>query len=455
MKNHILRTLLVLLVLLSYVISSLILPPMFHRKAETGTIAPGSTGERVVCVDDNVDALVWRIRMIESAKEEVILSTFGFGTGRAGTDMLSVLLNAAERGVKIRLLLDGYHGSKAVKKNENFEALLSLPNVELRLYNTINVLTPWTANYRMHDKYIIIDDNTYILGGRNTNDLFLGDYSATPNIDRDILVYSPAVSGSLQDLRNYFESVWALDECREFTFKERDTEAFRAKLRSHYEGLKKTYPTAFGFSDWEGETLAANSVTVLTGGINVGNKAPTLWKDLCAYMKQGEKVMIQTPYVICSKEMYDDLTAITGGGTQVTVLTNSTETGANPFGCTDYMLHKQNILDTGSSILEYAGEHSLHAKTILIDDSISIVGSFNMDMRSAYIDTETMLVIDCPALNDQLHDQVVDMAKQSLYITPEGKKTAGPNYSRGELGFWTNVGYISLSLVEWMFRHLL
>lgn len=449
MKRIIKRGVIIIAVLLCYVLGSLLIPPLFRPEAQEPVIQEGAGGERVTCIDDNQDALIWRLRMIESAKDEIILSTFGFGTGSSGKDILSALYAAAERGVQVRILLDGFHGGKTLRGSEEFQTLAALPGVELRLYNEIDVLRPWKANYRMHDKYLIVDSEMYMLGGRNTNDLFLGDYSATPNIDRDVLVWGTGQEGSLGQLRTYFETVWSQTDCR--SYEGEHSQSAESKLRSHYEALRTTYPDAFGFSDWEGQTIPANAVTVVTGSAQAKTKAPDVWKQLCAYMKQGEEVLIQTPYVICSNEMYEDLKELSDGRS-VTILTNSPETGANPFGCAEYLNRQDDILETGTNILEYAGDHSLHAKTILIDDNISIIGSFNMDMRSAYIDTETMLVIDCPELNAQLRRGTEEMAQDSLHIAPDGTETPGSSYQKGE-GY--GLGITLLRVVEGLFRHLL
>lgn len=455
-KTPILLTLLVLLMVLVFLVATLVLPPAFHSEAGAVALPDAATGERVLCIDDNLDAQIWRIRMIESAQEEIILSTFGLGTGASGKNLAATLLKAAQRGVQIRLLLDGYHGNETLSDSEEIQALVTMPNVEVRVYNEISALRLWDANYRMHDKYLIIDRELYLLGGRNSNDLFLGDYTETPNIDRDILVCSTSETGSLGQLRAYFEKVWALDACKTYTCSDTGhVEQTRKELALRYDVLTEVYPDAFGFTAWEAATIPARGVSLLAGQIQVGNKAPTLWKQLCLCMEQGRSVTIQTPYVICGKEMYEDLAKITAAGTQVTILTNSPETGANPFGCTDLRNQRDEILESGVTLMEFAGEHSLHAKTILIDGNISIVGSFNLDMRSAYIDTETMLLIDCPELNAQLRADMDGMATQSLTRSPDGTETAGHAYQKGELGPFKAIGYFFLGLVEGLFRHLL
>lgn len=70
----------------------------------------------------------------------------------------------------------------------------------------------------------------------------------------------------------------------------------------------------------------------------------------------------------------------------------------------------------------------MHTKTILIDDRISIIGSFNWDMRSAYLDTEMMLLIDCPALNAILRDEAQQMMYEGKTISPDGVTVTGELY---------------------------
>lgn len=69
----------------------------------------------------------------------------------------------------------------------------------------------------------------------------------------------------------------------------------------------------------------------------------------------------------------------------------------------------------------------MHTKSILIDDRLSLIGSSNWDMRSAYLDTELMLV-DCPALNAALREQTEEMMRQSRLVSPDGTETAGAAY---------------------------
>ena len=129
---------------------------------------------------------------------------------------MAALLNAADGGVKVQILVDGINGTLYLKGSRNFRELTSHENVEVKLYNPITLIKPWKNNYRMHDKYLIADDFAYILGGRNTDDLFLGNYIDSYNEDRDILVYEtvPGEGNSYNQIQDYFKNKWNLSSCR-------------------------------------------------------------------------------------------------------------------------------------------------------------------------------------------------------------------------------------------------
>ncbi len=106
----------------------------------------------------------------------------------------------------------------------------------------------------------------------------------------------------------------------------------------------------------------------------------------------------------------------------MTMMLNAPENGANPFGCSDYLNERESVLSCGLTVVEWMGGRSLHNKKVLIDDSLCIVGSMNFDMRSVYLDTELMLVIDCPELNRQLRAGFADMAEYSRTVSPQRQR---------------------------------
>ena len=118
------------------------------------------------------------------------MSTFSFQSDEAGKQVIAALQRAAERGVEVRILVDGFNSVLKMSGNPYFYALTAHENVEIRIYNRANPLIPWKGMSRMHDKYLVADEEVYILGGRNTFNYFLGDQDSHKNHDRDVLVYN-------------------------------------------------------------------------------------------------------------------------------------------------------------------------------------------------------------------------------------------------------------------------
>lgn len=415
--------------------------------------------ERVLAIDDNNEALVWRLRLIEQAQHRIILSTYDFENDESGQDIMAALQNAAQRGVQVQILLDGVNGFLRWYGGAPLRALASQPNVELKLYNPINLFLPWRLNYRLHDKYLIVDDEVFLLGGRNIGDLFLGNYipEDKKNVDRDLLIWKPdsSVPGTQQELAAYFDKVWNLPTNQTKARPGRAAQKESEKLAARYDTLKQKYPEIFDEIDFEAETLPANEIRLLTGSCKVENKAPELWYALQQQMLQGEDVIIQTPYIICDRAMYQDLENLCKDGRRVRIITNAVENGANPFGCTDYLNNREKILKTGAAVYEHTSIFSIHAKTILVDDRWSMVGSYNLDMRSTYLNSEIMLAVDSPELNEQLRQEFEVQAQESLQVMPDGTQTAGENYAPAPMGLFKKLLYALLRLITLPIRQLL
>lgn len=389
------------------------------------------SADRACIIEDNEEALRERLKMIEQAKDRVILSTFEFRADESGKRMLAVLLQAAKRGVKVQILADGMPAFLRMDRNEYFYALAAMDNVEIKVYNRINVLMPWKSMGRLHDKYVIVDDDRYLLGGRNTYDFFLGDHGYK-NYDRDVLVYStdPADErSSIHQLEEYFHSVWNVEDCSVFEGRTtEETAEAQAELEGLYEEIKREYPDLSQPVDYASMTLETNRITLLSNPIHVYAKEPVVFYSLIELMKHAEgEIFIHTPYVICNDWMYESLQAVCDNNPATSLLTNSAANNGNPFGASDYIKNKERLVDTGLKIYEYEGGVSYHGKSISVGNRLSIIGSFNMDMRSAYLDTELMLVIDSEPVNQQLreHMEVYEAASakvldQEHYEIPEG-----------------------------------
>lgn len=436
---------------LVYIVASLIISAFIFSDEEVDfefTLADG--GERVCSVDENTDALALRLAAIYSAEEEIIISTFKIEQDDSSCTVLAALYEAAERGVSVKIIIDGMNAQIRLYKYNEFKVLAAHENVEVKYYNRINFLKPWLQNYHLHDKYIIVDDSLYILGGRNIAEMALSEYENS-NTDRDVLVYETGSGSdtSLAQLKEYFEMVWNLDVSEYAAYR-----CSEKKMTEALENLKEHYTQAEAV-DWESITYEASSIMILTNPVNAATTSADVWDSVCALMAEGENVLIQTPYIMCDSSMYEDLTAVCGTA-DVEMIINSPVTGSNIFGSADYLNQKEKIYAIGVTTYEwYGGGHSSHAKTILIDDNICIIGSYNFDMRSNYLDTEIMLVIDCPELNAQLRAEIEELKSESKIISPDGTVTYGGNFEDSDYTAKKKVLYAILRVIEHPFRRML
>jgi len=443
-----------------------IIEPAFHKtvskeqKEKIAAIeyaAAGNGTERIACIDDNEEALLWRLRMINAARERIIFVTFDFRADESGTDIMAALYMAACRGVKVQILVDGIYQILYLKDSAVFQALCAHENVEAGFYNVPNAKNIWRANYRMHDKYILIDEQMYLLGGRNTNDIFLGDYKEQKNIDREIFVYESGdtVGDSFRELQDYFYKIWG-DECvrKAKANSGKSWEREYEILEKRYEDLNRSYELPDGYDRWYEETVPADKITLIQNGWKAERKEPLILAHLEDLILNGKDTIIQTPYVICNHEMYDVLKKA-NQSSKVSIILNAVEKGSNPWGCTDYLNNKEKIRETGATVYELMNGQAVHTKTVVIDDHISIVGSYNLDMRSTYLDTELMLVIDCEELNAHIREMCAAYEEKSIRVLPDGTETAGPEYKPVELPWKKKVFYGIIRIMIRPFRHLL
>ena len=218
--------------------------------------------------------------------------------------------------------------------------------------------------------------------------------------------------------------------------------------------MLQDHPEIESYDGWEINLHTANSITLLNNGTNNGNKEPKLLYEMEQLAAAGSDVIIQTPYVIADRAMYNTLSYISEKA-NVQIFLNAVESGLNPWGCSDYLNNKKQILNTGVTLHEVFSPHSIHTKTVLIDDHLSIVGSFNFDMRSNYLDTELMLVVDSENLNAELRNMAEEYQHSSLTILPDGTANVGEQYEQRQLPIMKRLMYGLLQIIILPFRHLL
>ena len=375
--------------------------------------------DRAKIVSDNQEALDLRLDMIRKAKKELIISKFDIREGSSSDDIFSELIKAGRRGVKVRILVDGLYGTVHMTGKDIFKAAGSEPNIEIRFYNPPNLLKPWTINGCLHDKYVVADDKYLLMGGRNTFDYFLGEHKqGSKGIDREILIVNNGSGdqGAVSQVKAYFRKVWNLKVCKTkfngWTGDKKDQEIKR--LLSHEKTLK------IPDYDYHKITVPTKKATLVTNPTTIYGKEPIVFETLKQLMLQAKKkVIIHTPYAVFSKEMYQGITQVKKQVPDTTMILNSIASGDNVCASADYLRNRSKIIDTGISLYEYMGKYSTHGKSLTIDDEIAVVGSYNFDCRSTYVDTETMLVVQGKEITKQLSNDLESLRSQSLKVNKD------------------------------------
>ena len=173
--------------------------------------------------------------------------------------------------------------------------------------------------------------------------------------------------------------------------------------------------------DYQKITVPTKKTTLVTNPTTIYGKEPVVFETLKQLMLQAKsKVIIHTPYAVFSKEMYEGIAQVKQQVPNTTMFLNSIASGDNICASADYQKNRSKILDTGVSLYEYMGRHSTHGKSLIIDDDIAVVGSYNFDCRSTYVDTETMLVVQGKEITKQLEEDFSRLKSGSLKVNQDG-----------------------------------
>ncbi|WP_246174122.1 phospholipase D-like domain-containing protein [Paraburkholderia hayleyella] len=396
---------------------------------------PGQSGFRLLI--NGAEALQMRIALARAATRTLDLQYYIADEDTTGKLLLGSALYAADHGVRVRMLVDDLNFKDV---DRVMAALNSHDNIEIRVFNpfgstphsmlerTTNLFTRIDAfTRRMHNKAMIADNQLSIVGGRNLGDQYFSASETLQFRDLDVLAAGPVtalVSASFDDYWNS-SGAWPLRALRRRTFSASEISAMREDLRQHWRTNAEPYnakplnatPLATQIRQDElGLTWAPAELKVDSPDkINRPSKqyvSPPMQR-LAELMQTAQReFLITSPYFVPHQAGVEQLGALTARGVRVAVLTNSlaaTDAVAVQAG---YSPYRVPLLERGVELYEFkplqqrerarvAGSNSrssLHAKTYVIDRKILVIGSMNLDPRSAYLNTELALVIHSPAL---------------------------------------------------------
>ncbi len=378
-------------------------------------------------LDDNQTALDVRLALIESACEKIDISYYTLHDGRSRDLIFSALHDAAERGVEIRIILDGIFYYQTVEEPEYVEALNSHEQITIKLYERYNPLLPHTIQNRLHDKLLIIDGTYGITGGRNIGDRFFFDgeeglYSSTR--DRDILIHGEEAHKTVEAMHTYFDTLFAYKHTHTLKKNIENASVLVDEMHRAMTEYRDTYSKTATLSWIETNKISVDNATFLHSPLSRMHKDPVLLKTFAAIASESDSMFVQSPYLIFSDRMLEEFPEL--DDLDITVLTNNLDKGTNLFAMSGYIRYR-DVINDHATLYEYQGETTIHAKTMTFGDDISVIGSFNIDPRSASLSTESAIIVVSEDFKQTLDTVIETYMDQSLEVDDNGDYIANPD----------------------------
>ena len=444
-----------------------------------------------VLLNEGPEALAWRLRMIDTATESIDLQTFLWTFDRTGSLVLDRVIAAADRGVRVKLLIDD---TFLAGQDASLLELHHHPNIQYRIFNPFKrrasgVGTRWALNlgefhrldHRMHNKAMVIDNRVAIVGGRNIADEYFGLHGAANFRDMELIVGGPVVQKLAQTFDNYWNDPWSIPIDRLSHFKTSPADLARIRQGMGPQTLVYAPETeSQRLQHWRKvmEDSRRGRATLLVDRPPRDNpalpgEAPTQVADAIVeiFDDARDEVVIVSAYLIPTERLESIVGRAVERGVRVRILTNSISSNNHVTAHSAYRNHINSLLSKGAEIHEVRSDADdrylymlspvetkalgLHGKALIIDDDSVFIGSANLDPRSLRINTEMGLLIDSPALNADIRTAIrpdFDMANawrlefdedgEVVWVSDDGRLAVQPATS------------FMQRIEDWFFSHL-
>ncbi|WP_101675581.1 phospholipase D family protein [Alloalcanivorax mobilis] len=410
---------------------------------------PGFSG--IHTLSDAHEAFAARVHMIHAATRTLDVQYYIWRDDITGTLLFQALRAAADRGVRVRLLLDD-------NNTKGLDAVLAEldahPNIQLRLFNPFVIrgarlwgfITDFSrVNRRMHNKSLTADNRVTLIGGRNIGDEYFG---ATPGLlfaDLDVLAVGPVVQAVSDDFDRYWRSASAypaqsilnepppgsrraMDAALALVYNKPDATTYLKLARQG--GLAARLSGDRLSMEWAPTHLVSDDPAKALRELPESQRVMARLQTLLGTPQRSLDIV--SPYFVPTRQGVDRLSGLVADGVRVRVLTNALEATDVAAVHAGYARWRKALLRAGVELFEMKGGESappgrrragpwgsaslsLHAKTLAVDGRRLAVGSFNMDPRSAHLNTEIGFVIDSPALAGALHQAFSERVPDSAY----------------------------------------
>jgi putative cardiolipin synthase len=384
---------------------------------------------------DGIDALAMRLLLAERAERSIDTQYYLIKSDIVGSAFVRALLRAADRGVRVRLLLDDIFTSGY---DTGMMALNSHPNFEIRIYNPFNrgavgrslgaATSISRVNRRMHNKTFTVDNQVTIIGGRNIADEYFGAREDAKFGDLDVAGIGPIV----RDVSSMFDTYWnhetaipvpaflpPLDD------PEAELDALRDRLDAELQGIDDS-KYAEAVRDRILEQVETDTSVFRWAPYNLvfdspdkGVKGRAAEEDLItaplreSLLAAENEILVISPYFVPRKTGIEAFSRVQASGVDITVITNSLAANNQASVHGGYAPARKPLLENGIKLFEVRPDSevrgtefvdssgaraTLHTKAYIVDRSHVFIGSFNFDPRSANLNTEMGVIIKDPEL---------------------------------------------------------
>ena len=406
-------------------------------------------------LSQGMDALGVRLQLAERAEKSIDLQYFLVKNDTAGAVLLKSLLKAADRGVRIRLLLDDIF-TKA--PDRSLLLLNQHENVEVRIFNPIsrsgiwglNFLTSFKqANRRMHNKSFTVDNQASVVGGRNIADEYFQLKEDEVFEDFEVLAVGPIA----EEISRSFDQYWNHSHAvpvEHFVSNKKNEDLVTARAEVT-EQLQQSYDTVYQqtMESHLLQDLIADRLPFVPADARLLSDSPDklineiseehmrLANDLREVLLSAkEEVIIITPYYVPGNEGIQLLRNLTNSGLRVVIVTNSLASTNHVPVHSGYAKYRKPAIRAGAELYEVradAGRElsgrdddpdalTLHTKLFLFDRRYLFVGSLNLDPRSIEINAEMGLLIDSPEFANGMAEAVEEGLAAAAYKLVENER---------------------------------
>jgi cardiolipin synthase C len=414
---------------------------------------PGVSGFSII--RQGGTAFMARLAMADLAEKTLDGQYYIWDGDTTGLILADRLLRAADRGVRVRLLIDDHYMSES--RDANIAALDAHPNIEIRFFNPVrnrrwrfmSFLAEFgRVNHRMHNKLFVMDNAVGIVGGRNIANVYFGVSTDHNYRDLDVMNAGPIVKDLSASFDMFWNSEWALPVAAvvKDLATEKDLQALRKRLEEKLSATGYPYPI-----DERLDGLRARLVQIrdnfiwAPGKVIVENpsRVDTIAANvIAAALRQRSseverEVLIESPYFVLGDGTIEHVRQLTARGIKVRVLTNSAASHDVMPALAGYVYTRKKLLNAGVELYELRPDTNmkrdwsvladksgaaLHAKSLVFDRKSVFIGSFNLDPRSQALNTEIGVMIDSPEIAGQVGELMDEgVAPGSAYhVTLDG-----------------------------------